>query len=43
VDGDTYTIDFFFAERHRTTSNFRIETNIPVRTAGLPSMTAAFD
>ncbi len=42
-DGQDYVIDFFFAERHRTQSNFRIETNIPVRTAGLPSTTAAFD
>jgi fibro-slime domain-containing protein len=43
TDGETYQIDFFFAERFRTQSNFRIETNIPVRTAGLPSATAAFD
>ncbi|UCD75789.1 MAG: fibro-slime domain-containing protein [Phycisphaerales bacterium] len=42
-DGETYRIDFFFAERFRPQSNFRIETNIPVRTAGLPSTTAAFD
>lgn len=26
--GNTYTFDFFFAERHTTQSNFRIETNI---------------
>jgi len=43
TDGQTYQIDFFFAERFRTQSNFRIETNIPVRTAGLPMATAAFD
>lgn len=43
TDGETYVIDFFFAERHRTQSNFRIETNLPVRTFGLPSVTAAFD
>lgn len=43
TDGETYIIDFFFAERFRTASNFRIETNMPVRTAGLPAATAAFD
>lgn len=43
TDGETYVIDFFYAERHRTTSNFRIETNLPVRTLGLPPTTAAFD
>ena len=26
--GNTYTLDFFFAERHTTQSNFRIETTI---------------
>ena len=41
--GETYTIDFFFAERHRTQSNFRIETNIPVRTAGIPTANAIYD
>jgi fibro-slime domain-containing protein len=43
VDGETYTIDFFYAERHRTTANFRIETNLPVRTHGVPSVTMACD
>ncbi len=43
TDGETYIIDFFYAERHRTTSNFRIETDLPVRTLGLPATTAAFD
>jgi fibro-slime domain-containing protein len=28
VDGETYPLDFFFAERHRTQSNFRIVTNL---------------
>jgi fibro-slime domain-containing protein len=43
VHNETYVIDFFFAERHRTASNFRIETNLPVRTFGLPPVTAVFD
>lgn len=43
VDGEKYMIDFFFAERHRPQSNFRVETNIPVWVAGLPPLTAAFD
>ena len=43
VDGEEYTIDFFFAERHRTQSNFRIETNFVVESAEPPATTAAFD
>jgi fibro-slime domain-containing protein len=43
VDGETYTLDFFFAERHRTESNFRIETNLLLRTVVLPPITAAYD
>ena len=45
VDGETYSIDFFYAERHRTQSNFRIETNIALKPTGtkVPSMTMAFD
>ena len=43
TDGETYTLDFFFAERHRTQSNFRIATNLPLVTATVPSITDAFD
>ncbi|MHC4990274.1 MAG: fibro-slime domain-containing protein [Planctomycetota bacterium] len=43
VDGETYTLDFFFAERHRTQSNFRIQTNIELRSIKIPSITDAFD
>jgi fibro-slime domain-containing protein len=39
----TYTLDFFFAERHRTQSNFRIQTNLRLESVDLPSITAAFD
>ncbi len=43
VDGQSYTLDFFFAERHRTESNFRISTSLQLVNDGVPSMTAAFD
>jgi fibro-slime domain-containing protein len=42
-DGETYTVDLFFAERYQPQSNFRLETNIPVRQAGTPATTAAYD
>jgi len=45
-DGQEYTLDFFFAERHRNQCNVRIETNLGLEAAdntGLPTMTAAFD
>jgi len=35
-DGETYTLDFFFAERHRTESNFRIQTNLVLEDAQEP-------
>lgn len=43
ASGDTYEIAFFFAERHRTQSNFRIQTNLPIVSMELPSTTMAFD
>lgn len=43
VDGEVYTLDFFFAERHRTQSNFRITTNLLLESVELPSVTDAFD
>jgi len=43
-DGETYTLDFFFAERHRVESNFRIATSLQLGDDdGIPGMTAAFD
>jgi len=42
-DGETYTLDFFFAERHRTQSNFRIETNLSLESLPIPSVSASFD
>jgi fibro-slime domain-containing protein len=43
VDGETYTLDFFFAERHRAQSNFRISTNIVLEATVVPTITMAFD
>ena len=36
VDGESYSLDFFFAERHRTQSNFRFQTNLQLEDAALP-------
>jgi len=43
VDGKTYSLDFFFAERHRTQSNFRIETTLNLRNGALPVSSGLFD
>jgi len=43
VDGETYQLKFFFAERHRTQSNFRISTSITLQNAELPVTEALFD
>ncbi len=42
-DGGAYPLDFFFAERHRTQSNFRVVTTLTLAPAELPTVTAAFD
>jgi fibro-slime domain-containing protein len=42
-DGKTYKLDFFFAERHRTQSNFKITTNLKLETVELPTVSNAFD
>ncbi len=42
-DGQTYTLSFFFCERHTTESNFRIETTLELRTVELPPTAALFD
>jgi len=41
--GEVNSLNFFFAERHRTQSNFRIETTINLRSAELPNTTHIFD
>lgn len=44
VDGETYRLDFFFAERHRTQSNFRIQTNLMLSTPTMtPTINSSFD
>jgi fibro-slime domain-containing protein len=43
VDGNTYDLKFFFAERHRTQSNFRMSTSITLQNAPLPVTDALFD
>ncbi len=43
VDGQEYTLDFFFAERHRTQSNFKITTNLLLGNTVLPTVTQAYD
>ncbi len=42
-DAQVYDLRFFFAERHRTQSNFRIETTLQLRTAELPNTMALYD
>ena len=53
TQGETYSLDFFFAERHVTQSNFKIETTIELETApdpdadedndGIPNILEGFD
>ncbi len=44
VDGERYQLDFFFAERHRTQSNFRIQTNLLLESPGVvPTINSGFD
>ena len=42
-DGRVYDLKFFFAERHRTQSNFRIDTSIMLRNVEQPGVTALYD
>jgi fibro-slime domain-containing protein len=42
-DGHKYELAFFFAERHRTQSNFRMETTLNLRTANLPNSSHIYD
>ncbi|MFM9996111.1 MAG: fibro-slime domain-containing protein [Phycisphaerales bacterium] len=43
VDGESYGLKFFFAERHTTQSNFRIETTLNLISVDPPSTTALYD
>jgi fibro-slime domain-containing protein len=42
-DGQKYSFDFFFAERHRTESNSRIETTLQLMNVKLPSTSSLYD
>jgi fibro-slime domain-containing protein len=42
-DEKNYRLSFFFAERHRTQSNFRIQTNLKLDSVDIPTVTAAYD
>lgn len=42
-DGREYRLQFFFAERHTSQSNFRIDTTINLQNANLPTMSGLFD
>ena len=41
--GSTYTMKVFYAERHKTKSHFHIETNLQMRSVGLPPTSALAD
>lgn len=43
VDGKTYTLHFFMAERHQPQSHFRLVTTVPLVTPKLPTMASAYD
>jgi fibro-slime domain-containing protein len=43
TDGQTYGLKLFFAERHTTQSNCRIDTTIELRPADLPAVSALMD
>jgi fibro-slime domain-containing protein len=43
VDGQTYSLKVFHAERHRTESNFRIDTNLRLKMVELPPVSGTFD
>jgi fibro-slime domain-containing protein len=42
-NGHRYSLKFFFAERHRTQSNFRIDTTLTLESAELPTTAALYD
>ncbi|MGD9689343.1 MAG: fibro-slime domain-containing protein [Phycisphaerales bacterium] len=42
-DGQRYPLKFFFAERHTSQSNFRIDTTINLENAEVPMSSALFD
>jgi fibro-slime domain-containing protein len=43
MDGETYRLDFFFAERRRDDSNCRITTTLSLENVGAVSVSGPFD
>ena len=43
VDGQSYSLKVFHAERHRVQSNFRIDTNLRLRMVDLPPVSGMYD
>jgi len=43
VDGEEYSIDFYFAERHRTQSNMKVTVNFEIEPVPLNTISIAFD
>lgn len=43
ADGERATLKLFFAERHTTRSNFRVETSLRLRTVTLPQTAGLYD
>jgi fibro-slime domain-containing protein len=43
TDGESYDLDFFYAERHCCGSNMRMTTNMPLLTAWVPTVSSASD
>jgi fibro-slime domain-containing protein len=43
VNGQSYSLKLFFAERHTTESNVRIDTNLMLRTVTAPQVTHVWD
>lgn len=43
VDGREYSLRFFFAERHTTASNFRIDTTLKLRNIDPPATSGLYD
>ena len=43
ADGGTYSLDFFYVERHRPLANFMITTNFVLKSVPIPTISAAFD
>lgn len=43
VNGDWYSMDFFFAQRFRPDSHFRIDTNVQLESVPIETVSAVFD